>query len=276
MPMNPLPILALALPVLAAAQGPCPTPVPMQVKDEGGPHANQCAELRFSHYPPTSGRHYSGWAAFKTYEFVLNAGNWLHSMEHGAVVFLINCRLPGDCKADFAKVRAFADALPADPSCDAATKRRVIITGDTAITTRFAAVAWNWSLQSDCLDTAAFGAFYRDHYAKAPEDFCIPGTDFPETGGCNAPLALGGPRGHAARDGAFWSGLLPRRARLSAEFLDLKGRRAGLADLGEAGPGPVLLAARDIPIPRGAVAARLRSASPAGPAVLAEIPLPLP
>jgi hypothetical protein len=183
-------LAGLLLAGTVSAQTACTAPSPKQFADEGGPHVDQCSALNPSHYPPTSGPHYGEWAKPGAYKAIINSGNWLHAAEHGAVIFLINCRLPGDCLGDFAKLQAIADAYPRDNSCSATDNHRIIISGDSIITTRFAAVAWNWSLLSDCLDSAAFAGFLAAHYNRAPEDICGGGTDFSGTGWCNGPLAL--------------------------------------------------------------------------------------
>jgi hypothetical protein len=218
----PKPILpyAYAFAFLAAcggarAQDACHAPAALQFADEGGPHVAECSALSPAHYPPTSGPHFPIWANPGTYKSVVNPGYWLHSAEHGSVIFLINCHRAPGCLADFDRFQAIADAYPDDPACEQGEKHRIVIAGDTTITTRYAAVAWNWSLASDCLDSAAFAAFLNAHYAKSYEDFCGGGTAFPGTGWCNAPLALERPRpqsrapAHQAlrgRGAALWPG----------------------------------------------------------------------
>jgi hypothetical protein len=184
----------------ARAQSACGAPAARQFADEGGPHVDLCSALNPDHYPPTSGAHYPIWADPGAYRAVINPGYWLHSAEHGAVVFLINCRLDPECQADFGRFQAIADAFPDDPACGDALRHRIIITGDTIITTKYAAVAWNWSLESDCFDSSAFAGFLAAHYNQAPEDICGGGTDFTGTGTCNAPLSLARPW-RAERDG---------------------------------------------------------------------------
>jgi hypothetical protein len=193
------------------AQNACQAPAARQFADEGGPHAPECSPLSPSHYPPTSGLHFDGiWANPGTYKFVVNPGYWLHSAEHGSVMFLINCHRAPDCLADFDRFQAIADAYPNDPACTRGEKHRIVIAGDTMITKRYAAVAWNWSLESDCLDSAAFAGFLNAHYAKTFEDFCGGGTAFPGSGWCNAPLALKRPEGRspARKPGRTWRAVL--------------------------------------------------------------------
>ena len=234
--LGPLASLILASAGAASAQSACSAPAPRQFADEGGPHLAECSALSPSHYPPTSGPHFPVWADPGTYKAVINPGYWLHSAEHGAVIFLINCRRDPDCPADFDRLEAIADAFPADPACDAQDRHRIIISGDTSITTRFAAVAWNWSLETDCLDSVVFARFLADHYARAPEDICGYGTTFPGTGWCNAPLSLAPPqargrgkvRAASAARVSTWPGL-PEDRRPDGRKYPRPGKSAGFA-----------------------------------------------
>jgi hypothetical protein len=203
--------LLLAGTVAAAAQTDCHAPAENQFPDLGGPHVTECSTLPISQYPPTSGAHFDIWANPGTYHAVVNAGYWLHAAEHGSVIFLINCHRDPDCEADFGRFQAIADAFPLDTACSAHDKHRIIISGDTLITTRYAAVAWNWNLLSDCLDSAAFAGFLKNHYAHPPspnENFCGGGTNFTGSGWCNAPLALAPARSPARKAARTWRAAL--------------------------------------------------------------------
>ena len=211
--MSPNPLsfaLILAIAGAAAAQPACHAPESRQSADQGGQHVPECSLLTYAEYPPTSGAHFGNiWANPGTYHSVVNAGYWLHSAEHGSVIFLLNCRSNPDCAADFARFQAIADAFPTDSVCAYTKyKHRIVITGDTLITTRYAAVAWDWSLKSDCFDSAAFAGFLKSHYAQAPEDICGFGTDFSGTGWCNGPLALAAPRKPARTADRTWRAAL--------------------------------------------------------------------
>ncbi len=274
----------------AWSQGACQAPAPLQFADEGGPHVALCSPLQFSHYPPTSGKHYPYWASPGAYDSVINAGNWLHAAEHGAVVFLINCHTAGDCHSDFAQLKKIADEYPHDPICNVKDNHRIIITGDTLITTRYAVVAWDWSLSSDCLDTAAFAVFLKAHYAHAPENICGFGTDFKDTVGfygitwCNQPLAIATQRSTPAvarGERILWQGSLARRGRLTLEARTLRGEVLANYDLGPAGPGPASAKWDPKAIPSGfpaangfsaagAVVCRIGFSSASGSRVLAE------
>lgn len=237
--------LLLAFPPFTHAADQCIAPDPVQHALDSALHVPNCLQVEYSHYPPTSGRHYPIWADFQSFPLVLSPGYYLHDEEHGAVVFLVNCRLSGDCAGDRARLKAIADAYPQDPLCDNTVRHRIVIAGDTVMDTRFAAVAWGWSLKSDCLDSAAFAGFLSAHYGNGPEETCSRGTDFSGSGWCVAPLGL-----HGIRDGGsdhdqsgprgpntLWSGTLERSGRLQVEVMALDGRRLATYDLGRMGPG---------------------------------------
>ena len=79
--------------------------------------------------------------------------------------------------------------------------------------TRFAVISWGWSLKSDCLDSAAFASFLRQHYGNGTEQVCGYTTDFSAIGGCNAPLIVIDPDSKNILQGtrhpvkSLWSGL---------------------------------------------------------------------
>jgi uncharacterized protein DUF3105 len=242
-----LPLLALALSLAppVSAQAVCQAPAAAQHDIEPSDHIPNCSQTSFTHYPPTSGTHYPAWAHYQTFKFVVNPGYYVHSLEHGAIVFLVNCKKPGDCGEDFARLQRIADAAPEDSLCDTATRHRIVIAEDTVMESRFAALAWGWSIQSDCIDSAAFAAFIQAHYAQGTENICYSGTVFAGDGWCSGPLDLKPGRspadfnGRASRGAQLlWKGDLSERGRLTVEAVSVSGKVLGVRDLGQAGPGP--------------------------------------
>ena len=148
---------------------------------EGAQHMPLCSPLTYGTNPPSSGNHYPIWAAYQMYDRAIPRGFWVHSMEHGAVVFSYNC--PGGCADEVAAVQAFIEGLPAD--CGANT-RRVILTPDPDLDVRFAASAWGYTLRANCFDHDSFSAFFTEHYNHAPESICGGGTDPTEMCGPSA------------------------------------------------------------------------------------------
>jgi hypothetical protein len=139
---------------------------------EGATHMPICSPLSYGTNPPSSGNHYSVWAAYKTYDRPFSRGFWVHSLEHGAVVITYNC--PEGCADEVAAVQAFIDCLPAD--CGDSV-RRMILTPDPDLDVRFAASAWGHTLRANCFDRDAFSKFFTEHYDHAPESICGGGAD---------------------------------------------------------------------------------------------------
>ncbi|MCA9628062.1 MAG: DUF3105 domain-containing protein [Myxococcales bacterium] len=144
----------------------------------GQTHVEICSDVSYQTSPPTSGNHYGSWPQFKTYSNPLPYGFMVHGMEHGAVVFSYNC--PEGCAAEVARAQKLIDEqLPGDVFCaeQGVDRRRVILTPDTGLKSRWAAAAWTWSLNADCFDEQTFLDFYEAHYDQAPEHICGDGID---------------------------------------------------------------------------------------------------
>lgn len=146
---------------------------------EPAPHTMaNCDPVVWNTNPPTSGPHFPNWAAYTTYATPVTRGFWVHAMEHGAVVVLYNC--PNGCDADVAQLQAFIASRPVDPLCVAPLQRRVIMTPDPLLPTKFALTAWGASVTSECVDIPAFDAFYAAHYATGMiENTCADGIAAP-------------------------------------------------------------------------------------------------
>lgn len=161
------------------AGGGCSVVVESHTPD-AGIHVTECSHIDYSTNPPCSGMHYPVWCAYQSYDFPMPRGYWVHGLEHGAVVITYNC--PGGCADEVAHVQAMIDGLPADPRCTAAgLTHQIILTPDPLLDTRWAMSSWGSTLRATCVDTAAFGQFYTDHFGHAPEDTCSNGTAFTET-----------------------------------------------------------------------------------------------
>ncbi|HSS37823.1 MAG TPA: DUF3105 domain-containing protein [Polyangia bacterium] len=145
-----------------------------QHPDEGATHVPCTQTVTYQTNPPSSGNHYSCWAAYQTYTSPVPWGNLVHSLEHGAMIVVYNC--PQGCAAEVAAIQSFIDALPLDPNCGASLhKNRIILMPDPNLNTRFAATAWRWTLKSNCFDAAAFQQFFDAHYDHGNEVICSDG-----------------------------------------------------------------------------------------------------
>ncbi|WP_394843425.1 DUF3105 domain-containing protein [Pendulispora brunnea] len=144
------------------------------------PHVPKSREIAYNSNPPSSGPHDQDWAAFQEFTDPVPQRNYVHDLEHGAVVFLYRCDLPGagDCNAITELFRSTVSGLPDDPICANETKRvRTVITPDPRIDVPIAATAWGWTYRARCIDPASLAAFVRDHYGQGPEVLCRPGVD---------------------------------------------------------------------------------------------------
>jgi hypothetical protein len=162
--------------------GPCAA-VEQQQALEGEAHVALCSPVAYRTKPPSSGNHYSTWAAYKTYASPVPEGYWVHDLEHGAVVISYACA--GGCADQIAAAEKMIASLPEDPACLALgqhVQRRFILTPDPKLDIPFAASAWGWTLRASCFDAAAFSAFVTAHYARSPEDLCDDGEDVASAG----------------------------------------------------------------------------------------------
>jgi hypothetical protein len=140
---------------------------------EGFRHLPVCAPVSYQTNPPSSGDHYSRWAAYRTYDTPIGPGFWVHDLEHGAVVVSYHC--PEGCPAEVAAAQALIDALPAD--CGDSPARRMILVPYPDLSTKFAASAWGFTLRASCFDRDAFAAFVAQHYGHGRESICADGVD---------------------------------------------------------------------------------------------------
>lgn len=137
-------------------------------------HVTVCSEIGYATNPPCAGPHYGTWAAFQNYDEAIPRGFWVHSLEHGAVVIAYSCE---DCDGEVEAAKTMIEELPVDPLCTPPVERRVILTPDRRLDTRWAASAWGFTLTSECFEREVFRAFAISHNAAGPEDVCKNGVD---------------------------------------------------------------------------------------------------
>ena len=175
-----------ALPNISGDSAPPPPPPPVGTIDASckvtienpaivpGTHVPEGTSIQYTTNPPSSGAHYPIWAHFLEYDKPIDDGYLVHSLEHGAVLILYKCE-PAQCASIAASLRAVRDAVPTDPLCASPDRVRVILAPRPANDAPIAAAAWGWTYKADCVEPASLLQFVKDHYAKAPEDFCSPG-----------------------------------------------------------------------------------------------------
>jgi hypothetical protein len=147
------------------------------VEAQGGAgHIGPCTTIAYATNPPSSGVHYNTWAAFAIYDRPVARGYWVHSLEHGAIAFLHNCR---NCEDEIEAAATVISELPEDPACvGQAAARRVLMTPDPLLDVPWAAAAWGVTLRANCFEPEVFRAFATEYYGQGREDTCAAGRSF--------------------------------------------------------------------------------------------------
>jgi hypothetical protein len=145
---------------------------------EPADHVAECSRIEFGSNPPSSGRHYGTWAAYREYAVPLPRGYWVHNLEHGTVVFASNC--VAGCDTERLDAANLMGGLPIDEFClsQGLSRPRAISTLDPLLDVAWAASAWGFTLRADCFEPDVFRDFYAAHVGRGPENVCAPGTDF--------------------------------------------------------------------------------------------------
>jgi hypothetical protein len=165
--------LALGAPAAPAnAQAPAnpPTqdePVGRMLPSEGAAHAEQDTPITYRSRPPTSGTHYPTWVQnYGVLDPAPPTGNWVHNLEHGAVVILYNC--PSACPELVQQLKDLYPTLPLGRNSRGG-RPRVLIVPYADMDTKIAAVAWQWLLQQDELDVDQLTQFVEQRIDRGPE-----------------------------------------------------------------------------------------------------------
>lgn len=143
-------------------------------------HVPEGTPVTYGHAPPASGPHWPCWAPWTTASKQLRPERFVHNLEHGGIALLYRCEPPdggfapgafadggSPCPDEAAAVAALRDGAPLDE----AGKPRYLVTSQAALPTRFAAVAWGWTLELDALDADSLACFARAHLSQAPENY---------------------------------------------------------------------------------------------------------
>ncbi|WP_394826179.1 DUF3105 domain-containing protein [Pendulispora albinea] len=150
------------------------------------PHLAAGVEASYNSNPPSSGLHDPVWAAYREFTTPVPRRNYVHDLEHGAIVFAYNCDkyATGDgaaaCSEIVELLRTVVKSLPDDPLCTNEGKGvrvRALITPDPLLDVPIAAAAWGWTYRGGCLDRASLEDFARQHYGQGPEPVCGNGWD---------------------------------------------------------------------------------------------------
>jgi Protein of unknown function (DUF3105) len=138
------------------------------------------AASTYNSSPPSSGPHCPAWGRYAVYgeDAPLPACNFLHNLEHGAIVLLYNC--PDGCDEIVADLEQVIADAPEDPECGVV--KRLLLTPYAEMEATIAAAAWGYTWTADCLDDGAreslldFIAAHRGPAGDAPESVCGDGS----------------------------------------------------------------------------------------------------
>jgi hypothetical protein len=112
---------------------------------------------------PAGGSHHLCWAPWGISTAPVGDEHWVHNLEHGGVAFLYRCTT--DCSAEVAQLTDYVSTLPVGTA---------VMSPEPMLNHRFTVVAWGYRLETDCLDLAAFEAFYIEHQGNGPEATTMP------------------------------------------------------------------------------------------------------
>ncbi|MCC6622047.1 MAG: DUF3105 domain-containing protein [Deltaproteobacteria bacterium] len=137
------------------------------VPEIGAAHVPEPTPISYTSEPPSSGDHRPAWARWGEYDY-LPPQRWLHNLEHGGIALLYD---PCVASELVDALREFARARPDDAS----GPFRWVLTPYPGLPTPIAAVAWETTWESQCVD-ASLGAFVDSFYRQAPEDVASDGS----------------------------------------------------------------------------------------------------
>ena len=112
---------------------------------------------------PAGGSHHLCWAPWGISTTPVGDEHWVHNLEHGGVTFLYRCTT--DCSSEVAQLTDYVSTLPVGTA---------VMSPEPMLNHRFTIVAWGFRLETDCLDLAAFEAFYVEHQGHGPEATTMP------------------------------------------------------------------------------------------------------
>jgi hypothetical protein len=153
------------------------------VDDMGRTHVAVGTSVRYTFCPPASGSHYNAAGIapvqpkYYPQDDAIPPEQWVHNLEHGALVVLYNCTDGGCDTADQSTLQQLVTNFPASPVCKipAGVISPVVTRFDT-MKAPFAAVVWDHVLFQQKLDVNQILAFFNQYGDRSnPEDlYCNP------------------------------------------------------------------------------------------------------
>jgi hypothetical protein len=168
----------------------------------GNSHAVQRPQ-RYTFCPPASGNHYNqpgtlGPIVPRVYGPSDNVGppNWIHNLEHGAIVILYRGDGPGATPEGQQAFRTFFESFPPSPICrKAAGQLSPVIARFDDMKWPFAALVWGRVLPMETWDPALALKFYATESERLDADGAFIAPPEPQ---CAAPSPSAEPSGSAA------------------------------------------------------------------------------
>jgi hypothetical protein len=154
--------------------------------DMGRGHLDNGEFQRYPFCPPASGPHFNQPAAPVDAKYYgpndkIIPQQYIHNLEHGALVVLYSCP-EGDCSdVDQDGLKALVDAFPNSPVCDIpAGGEWPVVSRFDDMPARYAAVLWGRVLYQDALDSDGILAFWESEGERTnPEPQCAPPSPSP-------------------------------------------------------------------------------------------------
>ncbi|MFN8523559.1 MAG: DUF3105 domain-containing protein [Chloroflexota bacterium] len=133
---------------------------------EKAEHVPESTVIEWGSRPPTSGKHFDAWyPTYGVFEQDIPAGNWVHNLEHGAVVLLYNC--PSGCADVVQQVKDLYGTLPKGRNARRGTRLLALPYKD--MDHKLAVVAWGYLLELDEFDQDKITRFYEARIDRGPE-----------------------------------------------------------------------------------------------------------
>ncbi|MEA2645932.1 MAG: hypothetical protein QOE92_1015 [Chloroflexota bacterium] len=138
------------------------------VTSEGNTHIRRPNRVSYTHQPPSSGMHYSDSGAprrYEAYEESLWPEEWIHNLEHGAIVVVYRCE-GTECDDMYAEAGDLLAALPEESKFGTV---KALTTPYQDMKPKVAVLAWTKEQDFEKLDVAGITEFYRKFVNKGPE-----------------------------------------------------------------------------------------------------------
>ena len=141
----------------------------IEASSEGGigSHVAQDAVLTHRNRPPSSGVHYPSAAAYRASVDPIAPGNWIHNLEHGAIVVLYRCADRDSCSAAAGQLQREVIGVAAPARFG---EVKIVGTPFADLDSAFTAVAWGRTLPLDRFDATQILAFYDRYVGRGPEN----------------------------------------------------------------------------------------------------------